>query len=505
MLDRRRALNKIKETPDWDMIVIGGGATGLGIAVDAAQRGYRVVLLEKGDFAKGTSSKSTKLVHGGVRYLAQGNLKLVVEALRERGLLLNNAPHLTKIQFFVIPVYSWFQLWFYGLGLSLYDLLAGKLSLKKTKILSRSATLDCLPGLRQQGLKGGIRYADGQFDDARLAVSLALTAADFGGVVVNYFSVTQLLKHHGKIVGVQARDELDGTLYHLRAQVVINATGVFADRILAMDQPNAAPVVMPSQGVHLVVPQSCFPAREALMIPKTKDGRVLFAVPWQNVVVMGTTDTYLDHIDEEPAALEQEIHFILDQFNRYRENPIDRSAIQSVFAGLRPLVFTAGTANTAKASRDHTILQSDSGLLSVIGGKWTTYRKMAQDVVDMAAQKFGLPAVKCQTKHLKLHDTSKNSLLEQLITANPHLTQRIHPDYPYTEAEVVWAVRHEMALQIEDILARRSRLLVINAHAAITVAPRVAALMAKELGNDQQWEQQQVEAFRQLAKTWLAA
>ena len=505
MLDRKKVLEKLKDTKPWDMVVIGGGATGLGIAVDAAHRGYRVVLLEKGDFAKGTSSKSTKLVHGGVRYLAQGNFKLVVEALRERGFLLKNAPHLTKVQYFVIPVYSRFYQWFYGLGLLLYDLLAGKLSLGKTKILGKQATLDRLPGIRQKGLKGGILYADGQFDDARMAITLALTAAAQGALVINYFPVTKLLKNDGKIVGVEGRDELTGDHYAVSTRVVINATGVFADRVLSMDQPNTTPLVMPSQGVHLVVHESVFPARDALMIPKTKDGRVLFAVPWQDAVVIGTTDTRLDQITDEPVALEKEIQFILDQFNRYREKPIGRSDIQSVFAGLRPLVYTAGLANTAKASRDHTILQSDSGLLSIVGGKWTTYRKMAQDIVDLAAQKFGLPAVKCRTKHLKLHGTSKNSLFEQLITENPHLAKRIHPDYPYTEAEVVWAVRYEMALHIEDILARRSRLLVINARAAIAAAPRVAALMARELGNDQQWEQQQIEAFHQLAKTWLAA
>ena len=514
MLNRANNLQRLQTTEGWDIVVIGGGATGLGIAVDAAQRGYRVVVLEKNDFAKGTSSKSTKLVHGGVRYLAQGNLNLVMEALRERGYLLKNAPHLTKVQHFVIPVYSWFHLYFYGLGLLIYDLLAGKWSLGRTKILSRWSTLRHLPGIRPKGLKGGILYSDGQFDDARLAISLAQTATAQGAVVLNYFPVTKLVKIKEKIVGVEALDAITQQVYPIRAAIVINATGVFVDRIRALDDPDAPPIVMPSQGVHLVIPKSFFPAREALMIPKTKDGRVLFAVPWQGVVVIGTTDTPLDAISDDPTALDSEVDFILDQFNRYREKPITRTAVHAVFAGLRPLVRTSGP--TSKASRDHLLIRTDSGLLSVVGGKWTTYRKMAQDVVDQAAVYAGLPPVHCQTQQLRIHGyTTRHSYddamqnygsdvagIERLIAKNPALRNRLHPDYPHTEAEVIWAVRNEMALQVEDILARRCRLLVTNARAAIAAAPRVAALMAQELGYDKQWEYQQVATFAQLASSW---
>lgn len=517
MLNRKQSLKQLNEQTQWDVTVIGGGATGLGIAVDAARRGYKVLLLEKNDFAKGTSGKSTKLVHGGVRYLAQGNIKLVMEALRERGFLLANAPHLTHTQYFVIPVYSIFYLLFYGIGLALYALLSGKKSLGKTKILSKKSTLDRLPGIRRKGLKGGILYADGQFDDARLAVTLALTAADHGAIILNYFRVSQLLKTEGRINGLEALDEISGQNYRIRASVVINATGVFADSILQMDNPGAVPIVMPSQGVHLVVNKSIFPAREALMIPKTKDGRVLFAVPWHDAVVIGTTDTPRDRIDEEPKALEEEINFILDQFNRYREKPIDRSDVSSVFAGLRPLVKVGGTQNTAALSRDHTILVSESGLLSIIGGKWTTYRKMAKDAVDRSIVLGGLPAVKCMTGKLRLHGydpqitygdplsvygTDAKKIL-QLMTDNPDLQESIHPDYPYTKAEVMWSVRNEMALQAEDILARRSRLLYLDARAALQAAPGVVSLMAKELGRDEGWQQNQLRLFQQLAADWL--
>lgn len=517
MLNRKQSLEQLKEQTQWDVAVIGGGATGLGIAVDAARRGYKVVLLEKNDFAKGTSGKSTKLVHGGVRYLAQGNIKLVMEALRERGFLLANAPHLTRTQYFVIPVYSIFYLLFYGIGLALYDLLSGKKSLGKTEILSKKATLDRLPGIRRKGLKGGILYADGQFDDARLAITLALTAADHGATILNYFRVSQLLKTEGHITGIEAIDEISGQTYRIQASVVINATGVFADSILRMDDPGAAPIVMPSQGVHLVVNKSIFPAREALMIPKTKDGRVLFAVPWHNAVVIGTTDTPRERIEEEPKALDEEINFILDQFNRYREKPIDRSKVSAVFAGLRPLVKVRGTKNTAALSRDHTILISKSGLLSIIGGKWTTYRKMAKDAVDRSILMGELPPVKCRTGKLRLHgydpdiDYDDNlsvygsdaAKILELMANNPELQERVHPDYPYTKGEVVWSIRHEMALQAEDILARRSRLLYLDARAALQAAPEVVSLMAKELGRSEDWQQEQLTRFQQLAAHWL--
>ncbi len=497
------------------MLVIGGGATGLGIAVDAAQRGYSVALFEKNDFAKGTSSRSTKLIHGGVRYLAQGNIKLVVEALRERSYLLANAPHLTRVQQFVIPAYSEFDKWFYGLGLSMYDLLSGARSLGRTKILGKKSTLNRLPGIRRKRLRGGIAYADGQFDDARLVISLALTASDLGAIVLNYFPVEALLKENGRTIGVGIKDDISGTSMAVRAKMVVNASGVFADRILEMDAPGARPVVMPSQGVHLVISRELFASDDALMIPKTRDGRVLFAVPWQNAVVIGTTDTPLDNISEEPQALEEEIAFILDQFNSYREVPIQRKDVLSVFAGLRPLVKVDDAQNTAAVSREHTILVSDSGLLTIIGGKWTTYRKMAKDVVDRCIRLAGLTPVNCGTRNLKLYGYdphvfygdplsaygSEAAGIRSLIAEYPQLGQLIHPEHPFTAAEVIWSVRNEMAVQVEDVLDRRFRLLLVDARAALEAAPLVAALMAGELGRDRAWQEAQLESFGKLVQS----
>ena len=517
-MNRNNAIETLDKVPVWDIIVIGGGATGLGIAVDAAQRGFRVLLLEKGDFAKGTSSRSTKLVHGGVRYLAQGNIKLVVEALRERGFLLANAPHLTRIQQFIIPAYSFFDKWFYGIGLALYDMLSGKLSLGRTKVMGRKTVLSEIPFLKKDGLKGGVAYLDGQFDDARLAITLALTAHDQGAVLINYMSVSALVKFSGKVTGVTVQDELRDMQYNLESRVVINATGVFVDSILDMDDQASPAAVMPSQGVHLVVDKAFFPGNQALMIPKTKDGRVLFALPWQESIVIGTTDTPLNEIREEPVALKAEIDFIIAQFNAYSQKPITYADIRSVFAGLRPLVKTSNNGSTAMASRDHTILVSGSNLITITGGKWTTYRKMAKDAVNNAAFVAKLPVIKCKTRKLKLHGATSSVHygerfssygtdavhIKQLIQQDPEMGMPIAEGHSYCKAEIIWSVREEMAMTVEDILARRSRLLFLDAEKAIAAALPVAQLMAGLLNENEDWIMHQLKSFHELAGGYLA-
>jgi len=517
-VNREKALENLRRATNWDIVVIGGGATGLGIAVDAAKRGYKVLLLEKNDFAKGTSSRSTKLVHGGVRYLAQGNIKLVIEALRERGFLLKNAPHLTRVQEFIIPTYSYWQKWYYGIGLGIYDLLSNKLSLGRPAILSKKSIIKLFPTILKNKLRGGISYKDGQFDDSRLAISLALTAHDHGATLINYCGVVGLIKNENKVSGVVAVDDVSEEKFQINAKAVINATGVFVDQVLAMDDSLSPHMVMPSQGVHLVVGKKFFSGSSALMIPKTSDGRVLFALPWYDQVVIGTTDTPLNLISEEPIALDEEIEFILRNFNQYSELKISRDDIQSVFAGLRPLVKTSNTGSTALASRDHTIIVSKSNLITITGGKWTTYRKMAKDAVGNAAFIAKLPIVKCGTRQLRLHGYSEQvqygdklsvygtdaSKIKELIKENSTLGEFIHPNFPYFKAEIVWAVRNEMAITIEDFLARRTRMLFLNAKAAIESASIVAEIMAAEMHRDEKWQQEQVSDFSEMAQEYLA-
>src|SRR6266567_3942516 len=366
----------------WDMIVIGGGATGLGTAVEAASRSYRTLLLEQSDFAKGTSSRSTKLIHGGVRYLQQGNLALVLEALHERGLLVRNAPHLVHNLSFVVPLYDWWEGPFYGIGLKLYDMLAGRLGLGPSRLLSREETLERLPTVAPEGLRGGVIYHDGQFDDARLAVSLARTLADLGGTPLNYLQVTGLVKEGGTTTGVTGRDSETSREYRLRGRVVVNATGVFTDQVRRLDDPEAAPVIAPSQGVHLVLDRSFLPGDSAIMIPHTADKRVLFAVPWHGRVVVGTTDTPVSRVSLEPVPLPEEIDFLLAHAARYLTRHPARGDVLSAFAGLRPLVHPGGGGETAAISREHAVLLSNSGLVSITGGKWTTYRRMGEDTVN---------------------------------------------------------------------------------------------------------------------------
>lgn len=518
---RSASIAQIKARPDpWDVLVIGGGASGLGAAVDAAQRGYRTLLLEQHDFAKGTSSRSTKLVHGGVRYLKQGNISLVLEALRERGLLCQNANHLVHHLSFIVPAYTYWEGPFYGIGLKVYDQLAGKLGLKRSRWLSREKTLERLPNLEPAQLKGGVMYYDGQFDDARLAVNLMQTIHDLGGLALNYTAVTGLIKDSGLVRGVTAVDQETGEEYTLPAKVVINATGVFCDTVRRLDDPKATALVSPSQGVHLVLPASFLPGNAAIMVPHTTDGRVLFAVPWHDRVVVGTTDTPLDQHSLEPRALPEEIDFILNNAARYLARPPKRSDVLSVFAGLRPLVKAGEGHNTAALSRDHTILVADSGLITLTGGKWTTYRKMAEDVIDQAALVGGLPHHLCGTTTLRLHGClehppeiegepgwnvygSDQTALDALIRSQPELGEPLHTNLPFTGAHVVWAARAESARTVEDVLARRTRALLLDARASMQTAPKAARLLADELGRDTAWIDEQVKSYVALANGYL--
>ncbi len=502
----------------WDMIVIGGGASGLGTAVEAAGRGYRTLLLERQDFGVGTSSRSTKLIHGGVRYLKQGNLALVLEALHERGLLIRNAPHLVHNLAFVVPLYDWWEGPFYGIGLKFYDLLAGRLGLGPSRQLTREETIERLPTVEPTGLKGGIIYHDAQFDDARLALSLALTLADLGGTPLNYMEVTALVKSGGLTTGVMVRDREGGRDYRLNGRVVINATGVFCDEVRLMDDPAATPIISPSQGVHLVLDRSFLPGECAVMVPHTDDGRVLFAVPWHGRVIVGTTDTPVSAVSPEPRPLEEEIGFLLSHAGRYLTRRPSRGDVLSVFAGLRPLVRGAGEQETAALSRDHTILVSGSGLVTVTGGKWTTYRRMGEDTVDRAAQVAGLETRPSASAAQRIHGWCEEGLDEPgggygsdagqvraLAAMEPAWGEPLHPGLPYLAVQVIWAVRREYGRSVEDVLARRTRALFLDAQASMAMAPEVARLMAAELGRDKAWQERQVADFLALAKGYLPA
>ncbi len=482
----------------WDFLIIGGGATGLGCAVDAASRGFSVLLLEQNDFGKGTSSRSTKLVHGGVRYLAQGNLKLVQEALKERGILLKNAPHMVSKQAFVIPAYSYWDKFFYGAGLKTYGLLSGKYGFGKSEILSRKETMRRLPTIRQEGLDGGILYYDGKFDDARLLVDLAATAASNGAVLLNHARVFSLQRDKGgKITGAACSDELTGQVFLARARSVINATGAFCDTVRRMSDPNAENLIAPSQGVHLVFDSKFLSGSSALMVPKTSDRRVLFAVPWHGRAVFGTTDTPVANAELEPRALDSEIDFILETAAEYIADPPKRSDILSVFTGIRPLVKASGTTNTAVLSRDHTIEIDLGGLVTITGGKWTTYRRMAEDAVDQASEHNGFERRKCVTAELPI--SNSKLLADGIADADPELREILHPSLEYRAADVVAAVRYELAATLEDVLARRTRALFLDAEAALEIAPKVAALIAAELNESDAWIRDQLRSFSAVA------
>jgi glycerol-3-phosphate dehydrogenase len=513
MLDRVRG-----NAERWDMIVVGGGATGAGVTIDAASRGYDVLLLEQSDFGKGTSSRSTKLVHGGVRYLEQGNLSLVMEALKERGLLLQNAPHLVRNLGFVVPNYDWWEAPFYGIGLKLYNLLAGKYGFGASRILSREETLEKLPTIETEGLRGGVIYFDGQFDDSRLLINLVATAFELGAVVLNYAQVREITTDdEGFVDGVRFRELETGEDYETRAKVVINATGPFTDNLRRMADASVQPMVAASQGIHLVFDRSFLPGDSAIMVPHTSDGRVLFAIPWHGHTLVGTTDTPVPEAALEPVALDQEIEFILHTASLYLARKPARSDVLSVFAGIRPLVRSGDSGNTAALSRGHTIRIENCGMVTITGGKWTTYRHMAEDCVNQAATLARLPERPCVTADLKIHGFapppqesshldvygSDAAEVRKLEESEPEWALPMHPLLPYTGADVVWAVRNEMARTLEDVLARRTRALFLNARAAIGMAPRVAELMARELGRDSQWQAQQLRCFHETAENYI--
>ena len=523
-MQRNFQLNQLRKNPDkqWDIVVIGGGATGLGIAVDAASRGYETVLLEQSDFAKGTSSRSTKLIHGGVRYLAQGDISLVLEALNERGLLRQNAPHLVKNQAFIIPSYDWWEGPFYNIGMKVYDMMAGRLGLGPSEKISRQKTMKAIPNLDERHLNGGVIYYDGQFDDSRLAINLAQTALENQAVVINYMPVTGLIKDAARLVcGVTATDTESGETHTLRSRVVINATGVFVDKILSMDDARAPALVRPSQGIHFVLDKSFLQGDSAIMIPKTSDGRILFAVPWHGKVVVGTTDTPLgpEDISLEPRALEEEINFVLTTAAQYLKKDPQKKDVLSVFAGLRPLAASQDgqSLSTKEISRSHKLMVSLSGLITITGGKWTTYRKMAEDTVNKAWMVGGLPERKCVTGTMPIHVYVKKirfdrsdyfygsdrTAINDMVHNDPGLGQRLHPNYEYTRAQVVWAVRNEMARTVEDFLARRIRMLLLDARTSMIMAPEVAGIMARELKRGPEWVQDQVNAYQELAQGYL--
>ncbi len=492
LVNRDDNLKRIRErTEPWDIIVIGGGATGVGCALDAASRGYDVLLLEQHDLGKGTSSRSTKLIHGGVRYLRQGNLSLVREALKERGVLLQNAPHVVHTQEFIVPCYSIWDKAFYGLGLKIYDLLAGKYSIGKSRILSRDETLERLPGIRSQGLVGGVLYHDGQFDDARLLIDMARTASSNGACVMNYARVTSFTRDGKKLVGVQFQDMETGEVHTVAAKAVINATGAFCDAVRLLSDSSAKPVVTFAQGSHIVLDRSFLPSATAIMIPKTSDGRVLFCIPWHDHVLIGTTDTPVNSASLEPGILDTEIGFILETAGEYLKTRPTRSDIKSAFAGIRPLVSRANARNTASLSRSHEMFVDASGLITITGGKWTTYRRMAEEAVNKAASVGRVRKAECVTATLGIESNIAEA--GELLLA----------ELPYTVADVVRAVESEMARTVEDVLARRTRALFLNAHAAIEMAPKVAEIVAGELDKDRAWISAEVKRFSETAAKYL--
>lgn len=518
-MDRATSLNRLlSHTQAWDMAIIGGGATGVGIALDAASRGYSACLLEQSDFGKATSSRSTKLIHGGVRYLQRGNVSLVMEALRERGILRRNAPHLVHDLAFVVPNYEWWEAPFYGIGMKVYDMLAGRYGFGKSRLLSKAEVLERIPTLEQEGLRGGVLYYDGQFDDSRLLIELARTATEQGAALVNYARVTALTHDaEGFVNGLTFADIESGQPHSIVARSVINATGAFSDSIRKIDDPQSESMIAPSQGIHLVLDRSFLPGDSAIMVPRTSDGRVMFAIPWHEHALLGTTDTPIEQVSLEPVPMEKEIDFVLETAAQYLARPPTRADVLSAFAGIRPLVKSSEAVGTAALSRDHTIHVSKSGLLTIAGGKWTTYRRMASDCVDHAATLAKLDERPCVTKTLAIHGHveepgrfgelryygSDAVPIQELMNSEPQMGRQLHPALPIYAAQVIWAARHEMARTVDDVLARRTRALFLNARAALDMAPDVAALLASELQRDKAWESNQIAEFASIAKHYM--
>ena len=514
-MNRKDSIIKLNKVLQWDVVIIGGGASGLGIALDASKRGYKTLLLEKYDFAKGTSSRSTKLIHGGVRYLQNGDITLVIESLKERGILKRNAPHLVQDLSFVIPTYDWWASPFYGIGMKIYDMMAGKLGLGKSEIISKEETEKLIPNISKKGLRGGVIYHDGQFDDSRMAITLALSADSKKTTLLNYCNVEGLIKKDGEIMGLNFTDLINSKKYQIKSKVVINATGVFAEEIIRMDQPKIEKMIQPSQGVHIVLERRFLKSKHAILIPQTSDGRVLFAVPWKNYVVVGTTDTHVKKASEEPKALNEEIDFILKNAGKYMSVKPKRDDIKSVFAGLRPLAATSNKQSTKEVSRSHKIDISPSGLISVLGGKWTTYRKIAEDALNTAISINKLKKKKCKTERTKLFGFKRNvswsdpmhvygsmkKKVESLggINDNKSLSKKFYISNNIIE----WSIIHEMALTVEDILARRTRCVFLDSKESKRISPVVAQKMADVLGEDDKWIDAELKKFNKLIKNYI--
>ena len=506
-MNRKRSLDKVNSEEVWDIIVIGGGASGLGAALDACSRNLKVLLIEEFDFGKGTSSRSTKLVHGGVRYLKNGELSLVIEALKERGIMLNNAPHLVRNMSFIIPTYDWWDTPFYGIGLKVYDLMAGKLGLGPSQILNKKETVAKIPNVNQQGLNGGIIYHDGQFDDARMAISLAQTIEKNGGTVINYMKWDSFIYEDGTVSGIKASDQISKNTFTLKAKSIVNATGVFAEKIMKVDDPNTDIKIKPSQGVHLVLDKSFLKSENAIMVPNTTDGRVLFAVPWHDVVVLGTTDTEVKEISIEPVASDEEIDFILKNAENYMTRKPSRKDVKSIFTGLRPLIYKENKASKS-LSRKHSVIQSKRGVFHLLGGKWTTYRKMGKDTIDLVVSKIDFNSGPSKTEFLKIFGHQKTiswkdplhvyGSEKEVVTSMGSL-EPLSSILPITEAHVIYAVKHEMAQTIEDVLSRRTRCLLLDAKESKKIAPLIAEIMSKHLIVKENWEKEQIKLFLKLA------
>lgn len=519
-MNRAKGIHRIQtETLPWDVVIIGGGATGLGCALDSVSRGYRTLLLEQADFANGTSSRSTKLIHGGVRYLRQGNVSLVRESLAERGWLLSHVPHLVRSQPFLIPTYSWAETWYYRMGLWMYDRLAGALRIHSSKRCNKQQALEQVPTLKADTLAGGVVYYDGQFDDARLCMQTVKTIWRRGHVALNHIRVTDLIKKAGRVVGVEACDEIGGETFRIDARVVIHATGIFSDTIRTQDTPNVKPIISSSRGSHLVVDGDFLPNGTAVMVPKTTDGRLLFLVPWLNKVIVGTTDVPDNDLCLEPKPTEEEIDFMLENAAPYLARPIERKDIRSVYSGLRPLVRDPKKqGDTSALSRNHVIEVSPSGLVTIAGGKWTTFRKMGEDAINKAIEVGQLAERASRSKTTRYsayhEDLPKEPTrfghygidakhLRAMISWKKKLSDPIHPRLPYCWAEVLWAIENELVETVDDILARRTRSLLLDAQAAIEVAPAIARYMAKEMGHDENWIQSSVDSFLEIAKAYV--
>ena len=478
------------------------------------------MLLEQADLSSGTSSRSTKLIHGGVRYLRQGNAGLVRQALTERGNLIRSAPHLVQKLAHLVPVFSHWERFFYGSGLKIYDLLAGSSSLGASSFLGRAETLTHCPFLKSSGLRGSIQYFDAQFDDSRLAVSLARSVECLGGLILTYVKVHAFVKNNGRLTGVVARDLETDDEIRIRARVIINATGVFSDALRSLIHPSHQKRVLASRGTHIVLPLGRMSPTRGLLIPKTRDGRVLFLLPWQGVLLAGTTDIAVSQASLEPAASRAEVEYILEHLAEYLEPAPSVNDCLSVFAGLRPLIQARPGESTSSLSREHAVVVDASGLVSLIGGKWTTFRLMGEDTVDKAARVGGLaptarkgqlwiadcpPSSEPETWEasdpLRVYG-SERPRLEELCRETPALSRPLHPRLPYRMVQITWAVREEYARTVEDVLSRRTRALILDAPASVEAAPTAARLMAQELGKDVSWEDDQVRSYSALAANY---